>query len=97
MGREKILVAQMGPEDQTVSQERRLATKKMGVPEATPRIGSIKGTLIKTQPTKKNHPMKFKSPLMLRRKETKPNAMEFFNLKQIPLASIHSNYFALTI
>ena len=97
MGREKILVAQMGPEDQTVSQERRLATKKMCVPEATPRIGSIKGTLIKTQPTKKNHPTKFKSPLMLRRKETKPSTMEFFNLKRIPLASIHSNYFALTI
>ena len=51
--------------------------KKIDVAETTPRNTSIKGTLIinLTQPTKKNHPVKFKLPLMLRRKETKPSTM----------------------
>ena len=73
--------------------------KKVSAPETTPKSAPTKGTLITNliQPTKNNYPIEPKSRLMLRRKETKPSTIEFFNLKRIPLVSIRSNYFALTI
>ena len=99
MGWKKIQAVQMEQDDQTANQEWSLAIKKMSEPKTTPKSAPTNGTLITSliQPIKNNHPMEPKSRLILRREETKPNTIEFFNLKRIPLVSIRSNYFALTI